>query len=73
MPVSDIFTHSMCKTLTVVGLLALPSSVGRLSKPGALPECRSLIALSFSESNGDGSLSTSLKSMVFISFSLSVF
>ena len=52
--------HSMCKTFTGVGPLALTSSAGILSKPGALSECRSLIALSTSDSSGNGSLSTSL-------------
>ena len=73
LPLSHIFMCSMCKTFTAVGPLALASSAGILSKPSALPECRSLIALSTSDSSGDGSLSTSLKSMVCISLSLSFF
>ena len=71
--VSHIFMHSKCKIFTAVGPLALTSSAGILSKPGALSECRSLIALSTSDSSGDGSLSTQLKSMVCISISLSFF
>ena len=43
MPVCHIFTHSMCKTFTALGPLTITSSAGILSKPGALPECRSMI------------------------------
>ena len=61
----------MCKSFIAVGPLALASSAGILSKPDALSESRALISLSISDSYGDGSLSTSLKLMVCISFLVS--
>ena len=69
MPLSHIFMHGMCKTFTVVGPIALTSSADRFSKPGALPECRSLITLSTSDSNCDGSLFPTFTSIVCLLFS----